>query len=316
MSARTRRLAVLSAGILGLAMVGAQTAVAKGPPTTESANNLSVPAVFVPSVGLTLAYPCGAAVDPDDVTTNATTWFPSLPVSDNLPNGVTAGDYYVQGEDRWQAGCTTAAVDTVTVTADWGDNLQFAPLKARTPIRVEMGLLGDTSTYVLTGFDVVKLTDELDRYATYGTLGDAESPYGEVRVWDSGAWLSIVGSDGAVYDGPATAEINSTGRVVYGYNWKRPGVGTYTITFTAPSVTIASADAGVVTNGDTVTLTVDVKAKNGGSKPGNPGNPGGGAVPDIDGDGWQNNVDNCVDVFNPDQADSDGDGIGDACDTD
>ncbi len=35
---------------------------------------------------------------------------------------------------------------------------------------------------------------------------------------------------------------------------------------------------------------------------------------DSDGDGVGNSVDNCPDVFNPDQIDSDGDGIGDACD--
>jgi len=35
---------------------------------------------------------------------------------------------------------------------------------------------------------------------------------------------------------------------------------------------------------------------------------------DLDGDGYANDADNCPDVFNPDQVDSDGDGIGDACD--
>ncbi|HOE62724.1 MAG TPA: FG-GAP-like repeat-containing protein [Candidatus Sumerlaeota bacterium] len=45
--------------------------------------------------------------------------------------------------------------------------------------------------------------------------------------------------------------------------------------------------------------------------------PGGGASStDRDGDGIPNSEDNCPDVYNPDQADSDGDGIGDACDDD
>ena len=36
-------------------------------------------------------------------------------------------------------------------------------------------------------------------------------------------------------------------------------------------------------------------------------------VNDLDGDGVPDDVDNCLETFNPDQADSDGDGIGDAC---
>jgi DMSO/TMAO reductase YedYZ molybdopterin-dependent catalytic subunit len=38
--------------------------------------------------------------------------------------------------------------------------------------------------------------------------------------------------------------------------------------------------------------------------------------PDMDGDGVPDSRDNCPSIFNPSQRDSDGDGIGDACDTD
>ena len=43
---------------------------------------------------------------------------------------------------------------------------------------------------------------------------------------------------------------------------------------------------------------------------------GGGTPPvDTDNDGIPDNIDNCPNVYNPDQADSDNDGVGDACDT-
>jgi hypothetical protein len=78
--------------------------------------------------------------------------------------------YWIQGEDTWQADCMTALANSVEVEAEWGDNLTSAPLKQRTPIRVEIGLLANAASYPMTGFEVEKLTPELlDRYATYGT---------------------------------------------------------------------------------------------------------------------------------------------------
>ena len=46
------------------------------------------------------------------------------------------------------------------------------------------------------------------------------------------------------------------------------------------------------------------------------GSGGSGNVPDNDGDGFANNVDNCPEVANPGQKDTDGNGIGDACESD
>lgn len=232
---------------------------------TTVANNLSVPAIFVPGTtgGPVTNFACGDAVMPSgDTTTFVAPYDDPEIVGDGVP-----GDYYIQGVNKWQASCAVAADDTMSTTGDWGDNLVSAPLKAGTPIRVEMGLLA-VGADPMTGFAVYKLTDELDRLATYGTLGTAVTPYPEVRVWNAGATLKIERSDGfVVYQGAFTAEINATGRVVYGFNWQKPLAGTYTITFTAPTVLITGADAGTI-SGDqhSAAIQVNVAAKAGGGK--------------------------------------------------
>lgn len=262
--------AALAAGLIGSSVVakGPGGGPGGGPPVTgeEAANNLSVPAIFVPSTtgAPPLGFACGDAVLP----TGTTTYFAAPYDNPEVVGDGVPGDYYVQGEDKWQASCATNA-GGLLVNSDWGDNLVSAPLKAGTPIRVEVGLLAnDPTTLGMTGFMVYKLTDELDRLATYGTLGNASTPYGEVRVWTSGVTLKIEREDGfVVYDGPFTAEVNSTGRIVYGYNWKKPLAGDYTITVTTPGVTITSVDAGTLVDSGTISIAVDVAARAGGGKP-------------------------------------------------
>lgn len=150
--------------------------------------------------------------------------------------------------------------------ADWGDNLTTRPtMAAGKPIRVEVSLL-DPAAVGMGGFVITNLTPELaDRLATYGTrgvpedafvTGDAGAPL--TRVFDTGATLTIELLNTAqvhglgradltasvIYDGPMTAEINSTGAVVYGYNWgsqgrkNTPAPGTYRITFRTVGTTI------------------------------------------------------------------------------
>lgn len=282
---RRTHLAALSIAILTTWFVSPVALARGGPPPgaeeepTEGANSLSVPAIFVPDTtgAPTLNFPCGTAVAPSEVVTNLTTYF-AAPLAP-----APAGDYYIQGEAKWQASCATDA-DGLDVGAEWGDNLQSAPLKQGTPIRVEIGLLASDllaePAASMTGFMIYKLTDELDRYATYGTLGVGQTPYSEVRVWDSGVHLTIAGPM-VVYDGPFTAEVNSTGRVVYGYNWAKPVAGTYTITVSAPGVTIVSADGGTIADAHTVTITVNVASQSGGGGGGGGGGNGGGG-----GGGW------------------------------
>ena len=150
-----------------------------------------------------------------------------------------AGFYYVQGVHKWQAEWDTAAF--ATGTSDWGDNLTGdAKLKAGSPIRVELGLFDDTGTFAMQGFTVVKLQpSKLDRESTYGTLavsddgGRPDRGTAEIltpaRIYDAGVTFSVKNVNTGIYAVPLgtspTAEINATGKVVYGYNLRVYGRG-------------------------------------------------------------------------------------------
>ncbi|QOJ14679.1 MAG: DUF11 domain-containing protein [Planctomycetia bacterium] len=98
-------------------------------------------------------------------------------------------------------------------------------------------------------------------------------------------------------------------------------VGTAVLT---ASVQGAERDPNTGNNSTTISTTVQAAATgggggngsgNGGNGGGN-GNSGAGAVVDSDGDGVPDAEDNCPNVPNPDQADADADGTGDACEGD
>ena len=238
------------------------------------ANSLSVPAVFV---GTTIA-PFTCATTTATLPSGTTMTFPrdfDLPLETQEDGTATpAGDYYIQGQATWQADCANAADNTVSATGDWGDNLGgSASLRVGAPVRVEMGLLVDTTVNTdyaeMQGFKVLKLTDELDRDATYGTLGTLEN-LGEVRAYDDGASWTITGPDGTI--SPAiSAEVNATGRVVYGYNWSPAVAGDYTITFKTTAVTLLNGS-----DSHTISINVTVKATSGGGGGGEGGGGGGG----------------------------------------
>ena len=252
---RASMLAVLTT--LALLLTSA-TAFAKGKPTTESTNNLSTPAVVVPDEGIFTTLECpGGPVAPNGTTA--------------VYDGVT---YYIQGKATWQAECATG-VAGLPVTAAWGDNLTGAPLKAGSPIRVEMALIHTLPAgTTMTGYEVLNLTNVLDRTDTYGTTGVSTS-FSEVRAYDTGAMLSIYNNTAQSWvlpNEPASAEINAAGAIVYGYNWgsgkgskSTVTAGSYTITFYAPNVVMTASDAGTVSaDGHTVTLDVTVNAKTSG----------------------------------------------------
>ena len=265
----------------------------KGPPHPpgeegeETGNNLSVPALFVPDLnGAPFTGTCTIEDDSRD---------PIPPKGVDLDqDGVYDDhlDYYVQGVTTWQADCATASADdSLTVGAEWGDNLTNAPLKANTPIRTEIGFFADPAAFAMPGYEVVKLDPSLlDRESHYGTLGTEVAAFPEVRVWNSGVTLDIRSNDGTVVVAdhiPYVAEVNSTGRVVYGFNWQKPVAGEYTITVRTNGIVLGTADAGTLVdtdgdgNDDAVTLDVTVGNKGGGGggggRPGDrPGGGGGG----------------------------------------
>ena len=285
----------VTALLAGMAGYTAEVVAAKGSPgpppgtgggggggETTLGNNLSLPTLFSPSTGAqgapSLRVQC--------------TESPKAPGSDGeAATFLYDGSYYwvQKTAATWSAPCANREPG-LSVVADWGDNLTGdGRLSAGRPIRVEMRLIenGSLGTANL-GYEVIKLTpDVADRDATYGTKGDQLSqPY---TVFDSGAKLTIDKCTDTnctalqpIYSGDISAEINSTGAVVYGYNWgiKATGAaanGVYKLTFTPNNVNIVSVVdpkanlcAGATENCTYIYVTVGTS---GGGKP--PGKGGG-----------------------------------------
>lgn len=228
-------------------------------------NNLSVPTIMVGSGIVGVNCPEGA---PDPLVTPSGTPLTGYPID-------PAAYYYVQGVNTWQAQCYTAA--SASVTAAWGSNLTGgeAKLSVGKPIRVELGLFNaNTAAQSMDGYTVDKLDpNALDRESAYGTLATGNPTDGfsatsttftatQQRVYASGATFSICLTGTTTCPVPAetlaTAEINATGNVVYGYNLRVSTPGSYTITFTMPaSVTFAGG-------GNTASIDITVTTGGGG----------------------------------------------------
>ncbi len=236
--------------------------------------NLSVPAIFVDDdpFGLT----CGDATEPTG------TPLTGYPIGD--------GYYFVQGTHTWQAQCLEGQL-SATAVAKWGDNLAGdAKLKVGKPIRVEIGL--DAGDQSMAGWVVDKLEpDALDRLAAYGIEASqvdgvwASPPtqaFPETRVWTPGARLRVYPAgnpDQAVVDETAGAEINATGRVVYGYNLRVADIGIYTLEYTFPDVEVTGVnhtgefEFDAVTFESKVTIDILVVPAGGGGGGGGPKGP-------------------------------------------
>jgi hypothetical protein len=258
---------------LALAMTLPMGALAKGKPTTEATNNLSVPTIMLAGGSFT-GVACGVDT-PSALVPPTGTPLAGYPIS-------PLDYYYVQGVHKWQTQCYSTAAVGLPITAAWGDNLSGdAKLKTGSPIRVELGLFRDLDVAVdpvasMDGYTVIKLDPAaLDRESAYGTLaasGDlnaAATPttFTHVRVFDNAVTFSIMNVATGVYavdpGTKATAEINATGNVVYGYNWRVSTAGQYEITYTVPTAVVTGSDAGTFT-AHSVSLTVTVTGGGGG----------------------------------------------------
>jgi len=258
-----------------LALAATPTVFAKGKPIPgdETGNNLSFATKFVPGVPATgeasfLRLPCLES------PTN-----PSGPECNLFP-----GYWCQKTAATWQAACSES-LGPVGVTATWGANLLGdATISAGRPIRVEMVLTEAGGSPVNPGYRVIKLTDELDRLATYGTDGTVVLT--DYTVLDVGATLRIetcetlgcaTPSGTILPDTEFTPEINSLGNVVYGYNWgtkgktNSPAAGIYKLTFTAKNTMIVSApgaqNCGALEN--CTYVIIDVRQSSGGGGPPN-----------------------------------------------
>jgi len=284
---RTTHKKLLVLAVASAVALGSAAALGKGPGggggggggghEPGGTNNLSVPTIMIGG-GFT-GVSCG---------TNLDNWSVLVPPTGTPLDGYELDPvayWFVQGEHTWQAQCTTDAF--ATATAEWGDNLAGdAKLKVGQPIRVELGLFDDTGI-AMDGFNVVKLEpSKLDRESAYGTLATDDglgnwsataAPMG-ARVFDAAVTFSVKNVATGVYEVPAgtnpTAEINATGKVVYGYNLRVSAAGAYEITFVIPNVDITGVDAGTYTTDefgdDTVTLIINVIGGGGGGGGGKP----------------------------------------------
>ena len=276
---------VLKTAVTAVLMGVAAVAVAKGPPAdkgnkpdSEIGNNLSVPTIMIGG-GFANVVGCGDGSFSGHVAPSGDpVWYPYQMVTDHDGNvtELPEGYYFVQREHAWQAPCMNTEL-TTSVNGAWGDNLSGdAKLMVGKPIRVELVLTEDAAA-LQTGYTVEKLQlNELDRVSDYGIWaneGDpwfADETYMVPGVYDAGALLTItnVASGDVVVDEPATAEINSKGRVVYGYNLRVTAAGEYDLKFTVPNVEFKSINHGATHGVDSTTIRIDViPGGGGGGKP-------------------------------------------------
>jgi hypothetical protein len=260
-------------------------------PPTEAGFSLSVPAIIAGGVSkfaITCPTDSWSTLDPPN---NPPVFYAEACAETH--DGIVCveeGNYFVQRVDAWQAPCTQVGSITNTIGA-WGDNLGGdAMLKVGSPIRVELVLWDNSGASDLQmGYKVVKLEPaELDRLSEYGHMAVLENEtlvpnpmdVGAI-VHDPSATLTIerVADGFVVFTGTAGAEINATGKIVYGHNLRVAEPGMYLITYAFQNVMFEGCEAGdpatAVCSGNAASIEIEVVAGGGGGG-GKGGGQGGG----------------------------------------
>ncbi|TXI20608.1 MAG: hypothetical protein E6Q62_01175 [Nitrosomonas sp.] len=258
--------------------VGPDSGKGKKPRGETAAQNLSVPAIMVGILG---TVQCGTEQSQSALVP---------PTGEPLTGYEVPGYYWIQKVHTWQTQCFNA--DEAVAFGNWGDNLSGdAKLKVGSPIRVELVLTNMTDYSVtglntipsgtLQGYTVIKLQPSLaDRLSAYGhaATGDTSSGWNSTPVdfpqasWvvhNQGITFSVLNLDTGVYAVPPgtnpTAEINATGKIVYGYNLRVSAAGNYRIQFTTtPAVTLTGVDAGDLIDENNVSIDIVVAPGGGG----------------------------------------------------
>lgn len=284
--------------ILSAILISAQGVFAKGPgngeDTTSYGNNLSYPVVFAEGFGLS-----GLEITTEGTNTGLRTdgldpkeFFIDI---ENVEDTKVLDDvtYYLQNsESHWEAEWLNGEyLANIPVIIDWSDNLFSTSWSENAIVRVEH-VLSTNLTTPMNGYMMTSFTQRIDKQKTLeiqGTNSYSVAQITEARVFSSYAVLIIEKLDdlGNVihthYEGEAGAEINASGQVIYGYNWKiDDGAGQYRITFIIPSDTSNIRIIGHMpqTSGPTINddlasgrtsiiITIDSKTSH---KPANPGN--------------------------------------------
>jgi len=232
-----------------------QTVLAKGKPEPSSGNCLSMPVIWSDGVTKVLRGVYGSPVFLGEFDTDE-----------------FGGDWYHQQDEQniWQAESADGSAAPLSVNLiDWGDNLEAVDWNERSKVRTEVVLWQDITAAPMNGFEMGWISG-LGADEMWGT-NTVVYPSVEATVYSGCARLTIqkltkshldpddppvltwnpvtdewdgdalpAQFNGGVWeggDGPGyySAEINVSGKCIYGYNWDvrkgGDGAGSYRLTF-------------------------------------------------------------------------------------